>query len=113
MAQSGNCERASLASHGLVPCKACRSIDLPKRGLPPARDALAHAFGQSDAQLPVDNLDRHRPQTQARVALVTSRRDVKLIPVPRTGDFGVVLGEGQAWAGFAAPDHLLDPGDDL
>src|SRR5262249_29024707 len=53
--------------------KARPSIAASLRGLTPARDALARAFGQSDAQVTVDNLDRHGPQAQARVALVTPR----------------------------------------
>src|SRR5262245_34458376 len=83
-----------------------------RRGAPP-RDPVAHALGERDNEVAVDDLDRHRSQPHARVALMPAGADVELVAVPGASDVGLVLGERQAQAGLVLRDQLLHAGDDL
>src|SRR6516165_10646003 len=79
----------------------------------PAGNALAGALRQSQHELAIDDLDLRRPQPHARIALVLTRADVELVPVPGADDIGVVLGKAQSHAGLVLSDQLLDAGNDL
>ena len=79
----------------------------------PARNPVARALGERDHEVAVEDLDLHRPQPQARIALVLAGGDIELVAVPGAGDVGLVLGERQAEAGLVGGDQLLHAGDDL